>query len=144
MVRVTFALGPGAWHGSATERLWASPIGSNRYRLENTPFCAFGVSWQDVVLAKPKGPNLVFVEVLQRGGHSTYRLLPVTTWDENFDRYWAPLAAAGCPYEGGPSRLRAVDVPAEANLHEVYKALQAGEATGVWSFKEGHCGKSVA
>src|SRR5215471_4834417 len=144
MVKIRFELEPGAWHGSGTETLWATPVGPNQYRLENVPFFAFGVSWEDVVLAKQDGPHRVFVEVLLRGGHSTYRLLPVGTWTESFERYWAPLAAAGCAYEGGPARLRAVDVPPQADLHEVYKALRAGEATGVWDFEEGHCGKAVA
>ncbi len=38
------------------ETLWASPLGNDLYRLENSPWYAYGVSWQDVVEAhSPEG-----------------------------------------------------------------------------------------
>jgi hypothetical protein len=75
LVKVKFVLDPGEWHGSATETLWAAPVGQNQYRLENSPFYAFGVSYQDVVAAQRTDNELEFVSVVSRGGHSTYRIL---------------------------------------------------------------------
>ena len=69
--KVVFLLNSSDWHGSNSETLWAAPMGSNLYRLENTPFFALDVSYQDVVLAcEEKDGVAQFVQVFSRGGHS--------------------------------------------------------------------------
>src|SRR5438094_8919227 len=76
IVRITFALEPDAWHGYATERVWAETVGVNRFKLRNSPFYARGVSMNDVVFADPNiDGQLVFRAVSIRGGHSTYRII---------------------------------------------------------------------
>ena len=35
------------------ETLWATPLGNHLYRLENSPWFAYGVSFLDVVRARP-------------------------------------------------------------------------------------------
>jgi uncharacterized protein DUF4265 len=38
--------------GSAhVETLWAASAGDDTYKLDNSPFFAYGVSWEDVVFA---------------------------------------------------------------------------------------------
>jgi hypothetical protein len=37
--------------GDDVETLWAVALGNNLFRLDNSPFYAYGVSWQDVVEA---------------------------------------------------------------------------------------------
>ena len=38
--------------GSAdVETLWATHLGADNYKLDNSPFYAYGVSWEDVVSA---------------------------------------------------------------------------------------------
>jgi hypothetical protein len=143
LVKVTFKLEPGMWHSSATETLWAQPIGPGQYRLENSPFFAFGVSFQDVVLARPEGTSLTFVEATQRGGHSTYRIIPKPARVSEVASHWEPLRRLGCTYEEGKNGLLAVDVPPGVNIFEAYGAFQAGEDAGVWSFEEGHCGHAI-
>ncbi|WP_394840321.1 DUF4265 domain-containing protein [Pendulispora rubella] len=142
-MKLLFHLDAGMWHGSATESLWVMEVGPGQYRLENSPFFAFDVSFQDVVLAKFVGGTLTFVQVLRRGGHSTYRIIPRPGRSSEVRQYWAALERQGCSYEEGPKGLLAVDVPPEVNIFEAYAALQAGEAGGAWSFEEGHCGHAV-
>jgi hypothetical protein len=140
LVRVVFELEPNAWHGSATERLWAEPVVVGRYRLRNTPFFVFGVSAEDIVFAKERQGRLLFAGVSLRGGHSSYR---IAVSDQHlFDRSWKHLQALGCSYEEG--QVLAVDVPPRADIHEVYELLEAGERAGAWDFEEGHCGHPVA
>jgi hypothetical protein len=91
LVKVRFELQPGAWHGSATETMWAEAVGPGQYRLANSPFYAFGVSFEDTVLARREGTKLVFVETIRRGGHSTYRIIPTTERQADVDRYWEVL-----------------------------------------------------
>ena len=87
LVKVTFRLEPGAWHGSATESVWAEPVGPGQYRLCNVPFYAFDVSYGDLVGAVEEAGRLVFASVVRRGGHSTYRLLVNEPRRDQFELY---------------------------------------------------------
>ena len=140
LVKVLFNLDPGAWHGSATETLWAAPVGGDEYRLENVPFYAFNVSFGDTVRAKTQDGLPTFTEVVHRHGHSTYRILVRESRREDFEELWPKLQKHGCTYEQGPKPLFAVDVPPDADIAAVYRELEEGERAGVWSFEEGHCG----
>jgi hypothetical protein len=144
MAKVLFYLDSGAWHGSATETMWATPIGRDEFMLENSPFYAYGVSFGDTVLAPRQDGMPVFKEVIRRSGHSTYRLLIDDAQSSNFEKFWEPLRERGCTYEEGIKPLLAVDVPPQANIFEVYRLFEAGEKSGVWSFEEGHCGHSTS
>ena len=47
------------------ETLWADRVGPDRYRLDNSPFWAYGVSWRDVVEAHmDEGGQLAFTRVV--------------------------------------------------------------------------------
>ncbi|MCU1279528.1 MAG: hypothetical protein JWM53_3074 [bacterium] len=138
LVRIVFRLEPNAWHGSVTERLWAQPVGTRRYRLRNSPFFAFGVSAEDVVFADEREGELWFAGVSLHGGHSTYRIKVTGAAHDRFEQYWRPLQQLGCSYEEGV--VLAVDVPPKTDIHAAYAALEAGELAGVWDFEEGHCG----
>jgi len=140
LVRVVVELEPSEWHGNATERLWAEPVGDGRYRLRNTPFFAFGVSNGDIVFAEVRDGALSMTGVSIRGGHSTYRLKLSERGRgaPAFKRSWLPLQAIGCTFEEGP--VLAVDVPASADIYAVYGLLEAGADSGAWDFEEGHCG----
>lgn len=143
LVKVTFDLDPNEWHGSATESLWAEPLGNCFYRIRNVPFFVRGVSHEDVVVGRSEGLTIKSQHVEARGGHSTYRvrLLQGGTHCEQFARYWSPIKAQGCTYEEG--RVVAVDVPPAADIYAVYSSLEAGAKAGVWDFEEGHCGHAL-
>lgn len=140
LVRIVFELDASAWHGNATERLWAKPVGDGRFRLRNSPFFAFGVSNEDVVFGEVRGGQIYFAGVSIRGGHSTYRLKLAGHGRETpaFLKYWKPLESLGCSYEEGP--VLSVDVPASTDIYAVYERLEAGVAACAWDFEEGHCG----
>ena len=143
LVKITFHLEPSAWHGSSTESLWADLVGPDQYRLRNVPFYAFDVSYDDVVETVEEAGQLVFAIVIRRGGHSTYRLLVNKPHSDRFESFWKPLAECGCTYEEGHRPLLAVDVPAEADIFEVYRRLEEGQLAEAWSFEEGHCGHQL-
>ena len=144
LVKVVFQLEPGAWHGSGTETLWAERINERRFRLRNVPFFVFGVSVEDVIFARETGSVFEFEGVSIHAGHSTYRIIAgATSGPEQINSKWQELEQMGCTYEQGPGRLRAVDVPPEADIHKVYALLEEGEREGIWGFEEGHCGHAV-
>lgn len=140
--QVTFNLVPLSLHGSASETLWAEPIGNNAFRLRNTPFYVYGVSAEDIVLALRSDGILIFDSVIQHSGHSTYRIIVQDTM--RFRDFWTPLQSLGCTYEEGQGGLFAIDVPPDADIYAVFKHLEAGEKSMVWGFEEGHCSHNIA
>jgi hypothetical protein len=146
LVKVLFHLEPGDGRGSATETLWAERIDHRRFRLRNVPFFVFGVSVEDVVLARTSEDGVIEFEAVSiHSGHSTYRIMMSATASlAVVQQKWQGLEQLGCTYEQGPGSLRAVDVPPRADIHEVYKWLEQGEHEGVWEFEEGHCGHPVS
>jgi len=41
------------WHGSQAELVWAKPVGDGKFEILNSPFHAYGVSFEDIVSATP-------------------------------------------------------------------------------------------
>lgn len=145
LVKVIFELEPGAWHGSATETLWAERVDERRFRIRNVPFFVFGIAFEDVIFANAVEGIFKFEAVSIRGGHSTYRIIvkPDTSTESIQDK-WKQLEQLGCTYEQGSGYLRAIDVPPASDIHEVYKVLDEGEREGIWGFEEGCCGHLIA
>lgn len=111
--------------GGDVETLWAEPLGGRLYRLDNSPFYAYGVSWRDVVEADPEVDDglPVFRRVVEKSGHRTVRVL-VERPDE-LDRLRSGITELGCTFEGAWSRLISVDVPPEVELESVRRFLEA-------------------
>lgn len=107
----------------------------------NSPFFAFGVSYQDVVEAEQDGEIYRFRKVLERSGRSTYRVIlqgERTIKDSEFLERWRPFHDAGCTYESANNKYIAVDMPPAIDVHHLYHLLQEGEDAGIWVFEEGH------
>ena len=115
--------------GGEFETMWATPVGENRYRLENSPFFAYGVSWQDVVEAVPEPDNEselpVMVAVVTKGGHRTVRLILVPGVDADPDqaKVLDALIALGCTYEGYNPRYFSLDLAPEMDMGPVVEYL---------------------
>lgn len=57
------------------ETLWAYDLGGNRYRLDNTPWFQYGVSFEDVIEALPEADGMrFFTQVLAKSGFRTVRV----------------------------------------------------------------------
>lgn len=134
-----------------TESLWAEPAEAKllekRFRLLNSPFFVYGVSFLDVVIATPRsyGNGYDFVRVDERSGNSTYRVIADPAVFENSE-LWEKLHALGCAYESAPhdgQALFSINVPAQANIYYVYGLLDMGEQTGLWIFEEANVGHAV-
>lgn len=144
--KVALNLEPSDWHNHAMETVWAEQVGGDKYRLQNVPFYAYGVSFGDVVRAREIGGQLIVQDVLGRDGHSTCRVFlseGVTSDDDRFKRVWQPLEAIGASYERANNRLFAVDIPAATDIYSAYELLKAGEEAGVWDFEEAYCGHAL-
>jgi hypothetical protein len=119
--------------GSAiVETLWAYELGKDRYKLDNSPFYAYGVSWGDTVLAPlDESEGLpTFRSVLEKSGNRTVRIIfdpPVVSGDAS-DLVLKELLDLGCDFEGAKSRRIAVNVPPVVDLQAVVRYLIEREA----------------
>ncbi len=111
------------------ETPWAEPLGYNRYRLENSPFYAYGVSWQYVVEAtvEDKIGFSVFRKVVAKSGHRTVWVMydPPARNGNVSQPTLDGIVALGCNYEGANPSFIAVDIPPETNLPSVYEFLNS-------------------
>jgi hypothetical protein len=109
--------------GELVETLWAKPLGNHRYGLDNSPFYAYSVSWQDIIeaAANTQDGALEFVKVLKKSGYRTVRLILHNAAMESVEgtALLAPLLKMGCSYEGLYSKLISVSIPPFAVFEEV-------------------------
>lgn len=113
------------------ETLWATPVATKQYRLENSPFYAYGVSWQDIVEAQPdEAGYLEFVRTLRKSGNRTVRVIfqNCRTEDPPAQIILSELLRLGVTAEGFQPLLVSLNVPPSTELQVVADFLteQAG------------------
>jgi hypothetical protein len=138
LIKVIFKLEKGAWHGHGAESMWAESGGGDEYILRNVPFFAYGVSYGDKVRVRSGGDGLAVKKVIERSGHSTYRVFVAD--EAGFAARWPDLERTGCTFERATQRHYAIDVAPAADIYKVYEVLEDGKKSGAWDFEEGHCG----
>lgn len=119
--------------GSAqVETLWATSLGNDEYRLDNSPFYAYSVSWEDVVFAPFDATEAfaTFQRVLKKSGNRTVRVIfdpPVQDGNES-DLVLQGLVNLGCSYEGANRGYMSINIPAAVDLSAVRQYLVAKRA----------------
>ena len=114
--------------GDEVETLWAVHLQENLYRLENSPFFAYRVSWEDIVEAEPdKNGVLCFSRIAVKSGNRTVRVITQTyeTTSEEAKPFLDGIIQLGCSYEGLQPRLVSITVPSEIELETVVDYLIA-------------------
>lgn len=140
-IRIHVPLDPADEQGIDSEGLWAERVSADTFRLQNSPFFAYDLSAQDVVRAEKVEGAWIFREVVERGGHSTYRVYlqdERELSDAEVQEAWKPIAALGALLENANDRFFAVDVPPGAKLEGIYDLLEQAEDSGLWEFEEAH------
>jgi hypothetical protein len=114
--------------GSAdVETLWATSLGNDHYKLDNSPFYAYAVSWKDVVYApfdKDEGfPT--FQKIVSKSGNRTVRVIfePPVDDGNTSDLALQGLVALGCTYEGAANRYMSINIPPEVEFETVRSYL---------------------
>ena len=109
------------------ETMWATPVGPHQYRLENSPSYAYGVSWLDIVEARPEGSTgmPIFVRRIEKSGHRTVRLilLPGTKEAPEQQAVLEDLNQLGCTHEGYNPRYFAIDIPPHVAIDPIVEYL---------------------
>lgn len=118
--------------GTMVETIWAVPLGEERFVLENSPFFAYGVSWQDTILApfdEREGMH-AFQRVLKKSGNRTIRVIfdpPVSPGNAS-DEVLQGLVGLGCSYEGANPTYVSINIPPDIVLEHVCSFLIDREA----------------
>jgi hypothetical protein len=123
--------------GSDVETLWAVPVGHDLYRLDNSPFFTYRVSWQDIVRAEPDLDGVLsFVDIAEKSGNRTVRVIMQTceTTSEEAKPFLDGLLNLGCSYEGFQPRLISINVPPQIDLQTVADYLIASGHT--WEYAD--------
>jgi Domain of unknown function (DUF4265) len=122
------------------ETLWAHDLGSGRYRLDNLPWYAYGISVGDVVEAVASdGGQFTFSRIVEKSGNRTLRiiLLRIPDGDQlTFESESALpiLTELGCGFEKANRRFIAVNVPASVDLAAVTEALETTDVR--WEYAD--------
>ncbi|BDG01749.1 DUF4265 domain-containing protein [Anaeromyxobacter oryzae] len=129
--------------GPADDWLWAEPLGSGRYRVESSPFFAYGISRDDVVrAADATGQEAPLLEdVVEKGGHRTLRLAldpAVELSSTEIQGLLERLLGLGCTHEMLRPKIVALDIPPPVDVGAVAGQLQALARDGllVWEWAD--------
>jgi hypothetical protein len=104
------------------ENLWAIHLGDDLYRLETVPFFIYGISRNDIVLARPdSNGRLQFIRLVEASGNRTLRARPeqFTLDDEQGKELVRKLKAFGSIVELSAPRLIAIDVPKTSDVARI-------------------------
>jgi Domain of unknown function (DUF4265) len=103
------------------ETPWAERIG-DKFRIDNLPWYAYGVSDDDIVDAVPTEVEGIFdfVRVVSPSGN---RLIRVILEDGQYQSMLDQLQAMGCHYEGFNKNYFAVSIPLHVSLGDVTTLL---------------------
>lgn len=124
--------------GLMSESVWAESLSSDKFRINNVPFFAYGISYNDIVSAKIKENIFIFDELVKRGGHSTLRVFFSSEDNSMQEELFTELNTLGATVERATGQLVAIDIPPSINLQPIIELLKDGESKGVWNYEEGY------
>jgi Domain of unknown function (DUF4265)/Uncharacterized protein conserved in bacteria (DUF2314) len=105
------------------ETPWAIRVGTNTFRLENSPYFAYRVSFGDIVEAIPQKDvsSFLFKRVVEKSGNRTVRVIldPPSDKSRKSMKVLESLVEMGCSYEGANPGYIAVNIPPEVDLEPV-------------------------
>ncbi len=125
------------WPPVAVEAVWAIDNGDGTARLDNVPFFAIGVAYQDLVaVAEDDAGCHQFAGVQAGSGHSTVRVIAAEA--AALPGFIEKLVTLGCAFERSYiAALAAFDVPPHVDYAAIRAWLDEQEAAGVLDYEEG-------
>ena len=120
------------------ETLWAYSLGEDTYKLDNSPFFAYGISYQDEVIAKPKniGDIPEFIKINRKSGNKTIRVsVDLESKKERVDEIIInELISLGCSVEGANKKYLSINIPNNIKLEIVVEYLE--EKKQLWEYAD--------
>jgi hypothetical protein len=124
--------------GADVETLWAYDLGSDKYKIDNMPYYAYGVSCDDVVLAPYDEDEQfpTFQKVVSKSGNRTIRIIfevPMESGNESGDLV-ARLVHLGCAFEGANKKYIVITIPPKVDLNLIADQLNKAEVS--WEYAD--------
>jgi len=116
---------PNHW-GTGGESLWARDLGDDLYEIDNVPFYAYGINYNDVVRAIAKSPDLKpeVLEVVRHGGHRTLRIMFMNKRPaEEQAPYLSQIRKLGGNPERATDYYLSIDIPPAADYRTLCDLL---------------------
>lgn len=108
---------------SEVETLWAVSLGNDQYQLDNSPFYAYSVSWQDIVYApfNPQEQFPTFQRIVVKSGNRTVRVIcnPPAEKGNESDVLLQSLVGLGCSFEGANKSYISINIPKDVDFDVV-------------------------
>jgi hypothetical protein len=123
------------WKG---ESMWARALGGDLYELGNSPFCAYGLNYKDVVLAVAESPSEKprIRHLERRSGHRTLRFrFPEAVSRSERDGFLEQLTGMGTTFEGHEYRFFSLDIPPSTDYQTIGDQLSAWETRGLLEYE---------
>jgi hypothetical protein len=142
-VKVRFSLARNEdWPPVESEGLWAMPLGSDRFRIDNTPWFVPNLAAEDIVEALAGSDGVLWAtRKITHGGRLVVRVIPFRNGPLNGDLQAVldAFASLGVSGEGaGPAyQLVALDIAPDADLPAIVSRLWQGRDDGSWDYDEG-------
>ena len=128
---------PNHWASSA-ESMWAFQLENGTYQIDNIPFYAYGINYNDIVRVDASGKVgiPVVVEVVAPSGHQTIRVI----FPKNVDRkkqepVIEELEKLNVYIERAFSNFVALDIPPEVDYEQVRGKLNQLESDGILEYE---------
>lgn len=144
--KVAIDVDSGDWHRHSSETIWVKTTEvEDEFVVANTPFFARDLSFGDRIKARKTGDQLAFHEVVSRGGHSTYRVIPTRHGGKISDINEALelLGKEGCRFERGQigdMPFVVVDIPPESSADRCHEIVGNADKAGTLHFQIAHDG----
>lgn len=117
------------------EGIWAVPLSTGNFRIDNIPFYAAGISSGDEVAADLVDGELQFRTLVRKSDNSTFRLLLKNPSDQAHIR--DELAGLGCESEFNQLiGLIAVEIPGGTSIHPFLDYILDAKDKGILDFEE--------
>jgi hypothetical protein len=108
------------------ERVWATPVAGGLYRLENSPFLGYELSYHDIVETVPSDDGLfpLVSRVRTKSGNRTIRAHVKEGLESEKGRaVRSAINALGSTYEMANERILSITVPPGASLEALCQSL---------------------
>ena len=112
------------------ETLWAFHLADDNYQLANSPFYAYSVSWEDIIVAPFNTDEgfPTFQRVASKSGNRTVRVFFESAGNES-ETILQGLVHLGCSYEGANEKYFSINIPPGIDLESIRTYLIDQHAT---------------
>lgn len=119
----------------AEETIWTEPLDNGNYKVDNIPFFAPNLAYEDIISVEDDNGELYFESLIQASKHSTIQVIFFDPHKEN--EVLSRLEEASCQWEGMQGgRYYAIDVPPEQDYKKIKKMLDIERQNSVLDYKE--------